>query len=68
MEDNYEKLANDFDSFRTYFNQHKKCECPIDECVEFDIALVQVFGDRTEKLMKKRIEFGIKTFMEIFYP
>ena len=28
----FDKLEDDFDSFRNYYNQNKKCECDIDEC------------------------------------
>lgn len=61
----FEKLENDFDSFRDYFNQHKKCGCPIDECEHFDKALVDVLGKRTNNLCTSRFNIGLTTYYEI---
>ena len=57
----YYNLENDFDIFRTYFIKNKKCDCHIDECKHFDKALIEVLGERTNKLCKSRIEIGFKT-------
>jgi len=61
----FERLENDFDSFRNYFSQNKKCSCNIDECKHFDKALVSVLGERTNNICKSRLNIGFRTYFEI---
>lgn len=61
---NFDKLEDDFDSFRDYYNQNKKCKCDIDECKHFDKALVQVLGDRANNLCNLRLQIGFRTYSE----
>ena len=61
-EDRFDKLENDFDSFRDYFDRNKKCQCHIDECQHFDNALENVLGERTDNLFQLRLDIGFKRY------
>lgn len=60
----FDILEDDFDRFRDYYNEIKKCDCDIDECKHFDKALTKVLGKRTDDLWNSRLQIGFKTYEE----
>lgn len=64
----FTRLENDFDKFRNYFSQTKKCACDIDECRHFDKALTKVLGQKVDKLWNMRLQIGSRTHKESIEP
>ena len=58
-------LRRDVDAFRNYFDQHKKCACPIYDCKHYKKALVKILGDRIHNLSQTSIDIGVKTYYDV---
>lgn len=61
----YKKLRADFYKLRSYYDQNKKCQCHIDECVHFDEVLEKVLDKRTKQLCQEVIDIGFREYRKI---
>ena len=57
----FDKLEDDLEKFREYFNKTKKCNCDIDECIHHEKAMNEVFGNRVDELWNQKLQIGINT-------
>ena len=57
----FDKLEEDLDRFRDYYNKTKKCKCHIDECKHHEKAMNDVFKTRTDELWNLRLQVGFRT-------
>lgn len=64
----FDKLENDIESFRDYFNQTKNCRCSIESCKHFKKARNQVFGERIDYLYNLRMQISFQTYKKIIKP
>ena len=55
----YEKLDDDYDALRAYFDKHRKCSCEIDECKHFELAADRVLSERMDELMQRVVINGM---------
>jgi len=65
-EKEFDKLEEDLESFRDYYNHVKKCKCDIDECKHFEIALNNNFKNRIEELWNLRLQVGFRTVNSVY--
>ena len=63
---NVVKLWCDVDLFRNYFNLHKKCVCPINNCKHYKKALTKVLGNRIHDLCLRNIDIGIRIHYDVY--
>ena len=61
-----DKLWCDVDLFRNYFNLHKKCVCPINNCKHYKKALAKVLGDRIHDLCLRNIDINIRIHYDVY--
>ena len=60
-ESEFDKLEDDLERFREYYNKTKKCNCDIDECVHHEKAMNEVFGKKVDELWNLKLQVGINT-------
>ena len=60
-EKEFNKLDEDLESFRNYYNNLKKCKCGIDECKHYEKTMNKVFGMRIDELWNLRLQVGFST-------
>lgn len=58
------ELEEDFDKFRGYFAEYKKCTCHIDDCKHFDKALSKVLGNRASKICRAKFDISLRAYYD----
>jgi len=65
-EKEFDKLEDDLDSFRNYYNKTKKCKCDIDVCKHYKRAKNEVFTKRVDEIWNSRLQIGFRTLNSIY--
>lgn len=63
-EKEFDKLEEDLDRFRDYYNKTKKCKCLIENCSHFKKERHKIFGDKIDYLYNLRMQIGFQTYTE----
>ncbi len=62
----FDRLDNDLESFRHYYNKTKKCKCGIDVCKHYQKAKNEVFEKRVNELWNLRLQVGFRALDSIY--
>ncbi|MBN4046338.1 hypothetical protein JYT57_01530 [Nitrosarchaeum koreense] len=60
----YDKLKNEHEAFRNYFNKHRTCKCNIDLCKHLQKIEKKMFNPRYYELVNKHIIIGLQTMAD----
>lgn len=67
-DDKFDKLDQDYDKFRKYFDKNRTCKCQdVDDCRHFDSAL-RIFDKKLDELDELNVQIFGRVYQRIIKP